>query len=257
MYFLSKAICSHYNTNYETWIKSEIYRETWVNESFNVYNQLLDMFPDLNIYVENMFDSDPILLEKLAFNALPSACTNDMWGHQYDNQVNAPFIKRSEVFPWTTNGPESNIYGLEPHFGCCTSNLHQGWPKFVQSLVYFDSKGLVFNSYSPVKIKNRKYDLEIKSGYPFDYEIDIEINLNKASLIRFLVPSFVTSFSISVDTEIKGDYAVAKLEKGNHKIHITMTSAHEFVKRSTGYSLIDGPLVYALKVEQEKVRINV
>ena len=195
-------------------------------------------------------------LEKLAFNALPSACTNDMWAHQYDNQVNAPFIKRNDVHPWTTNGPESNIYGLEPHFGCCTSNLHQGWPKFVQSLVYFDSKGLVFNSYAPLKIKNRKYDLEIKSGYPFDYEIDIEINLNKSSLVRFIVPNFATKFDINIDTTLSGGYRVARLEKGNHKIHISMASSPKFVKRTYGYSLVDGPLVYALKVEQEKVRIN-
>ena len=35
---------------------------------------------------------------------------------------------------WTSNGPESNLFGLEPNFGCCTANMHQGWPKFASSL---------------------------------------------------------------------------------------------------------------------------
>ena len=73
-------------------------------------------------------------LEKIAFNALPGTFSKDMWAHQYDqqpNQVMCSLQKRD----WTTNGPESNIFGLEPNFGCCTANMHQGWPKFAASLV--------------------------------------------------------------------------------------------------------------------------
>ena len=195
-------------------------------------------------------------LEKLAFNALPSALTNDMWAHQYDNQVNAPFIKRNDVHPWTTNGPESNLYGLEPNFGCCTANFHQGWIKFVESLVYFDSKGLIFNSYCPLKVKTRKYDFEVKSSYPFDYDVEIDINLNKEAEVRFIVPSFCEKFDINVDVKIKDGYASTRLEKGSHKIKITMTTTPKLVERKHGVSLIEGPIVYGLKVEQEKVRVN-
>jgi len=72
-------------------------------------------------------------LERLAFNALPGTLTDDMWVHQYDqkpNQVECSLHRE----PWTTNGPESNLFGLEPNFGCCTGNFHQGWPKFAASL---------------------------------------------------------------------------------------------------------------------------
>jgi hypothetical protein len=51
---------------------------------------------------------------------------------------------------WTTNGPESNIYGLEPNFGCCTANMHQGWPKFAAHLwMKTPDEGLAAAAYAP------------------------------------------------------------------------------------------------------------
>jgi hypothetical protein len=73
-------------------------------------------------------------LEKIAFNALPATFSPDMWSHQYDQQVNQVECSIKEDRLWTTNGPDSNIYGLEPNFGCCTANLSQGWPKFAAHL---------------------------------------------------------------------------------------------------------------------------
>ena len=61
-------------------------------------------------------------------------CHADMWAHQYDQQVNQVVCQVSDEHVWTSNGPESNIYGLQPNFRCCTANLHQGWPKFTSHL---------------------------------------------------------------------------------------------------------------------------
>jgi hypothetical protein len=66
-------------------------------------------------------------LEKIAFNPLPGAQTADLLSHQYDQQPNQVMCSLGRR-DWTTNGPESNLFGLEPNFGCCTANLHQGWP---------------------------------------------------------------------------------------------------------------------------------
>lgn len=69
-------------------------------------------------------------LERIAFNALPGTFSPDMWAHQYVQQANQVVCRVSEDRVYTNNGADANIFGLEPNFGCCTANMHQGWPKF-------------------------------------------------------------------------------------------------------------------------------
>ena len=73
-------------------------------------------------------------LEKLAFNALPATFKKDMTAHQYDQQCNQVICSKQGEHVYVNNGPDSNLYGLEPNFGCCTANMHQGWPKFASHL---------------------------------------------------------------------------------------------------------------------------
>lgn len=72
-------------------------------------------------------------LERVAYNALAATMTADVTAHQYHqqpNQVLATIARRD----WTYSSEAPNIFGLQPHFGCCTANLHQGWPKLATSL---------------------------------------------------------------------------------------------------------------------------
>lgn len=77
------------------------------------------------------------LLEREAFNSMPATTTPDMWAHQYlqmTNQISAARIPDAEN-PYNSNNNEANMFGLEPHFGCCTANFNQAWPKFAISAV--------------------------------------------------------------------------------------------------------------------------
>jgi uncharacterized protein len=110
-------------------------------------------------------------LERIAFNALPGAFTDTMWAHQYNQQPNQVEVSVHRR-PWTTDGPESNIYGLEPNFGCCTANYHQGWPKFTSSLVMRSpDDGVVFASYAPCEVQTTvqgvPVHITIETEYPF------------------------------------------------------------------------------------------
>lgn len=121
----------------------------------------------------------PDILEKLAFNALPATLTSDMLGHQYDQQANQVRVS-DEARPWYNNTSDANLYGLEPHFGCCTANMHQGWPKFVESLWYAtEDDGLAAVSYAPCTVrfqaKRVPVRLKVDTAYPFEQTVRIEV----------------------------------------------------------------------------------
>lgn len=72
-------------------------------------------------------------VERITYNALPATLTGDMWGRQYLQQQNQISAMNMTPNPFPSDGPESNIFGLEPNYPCCTVAFPKGWPKFVSS----------------------------------------------------------------------------------------------------------------------------
>lgn len=157
---------------------------------------------------------DPALgdrLEKLAFNALPGAFSDDMWAHQYNqepNQVECSLHRE----PWTTDGPESNLYGLEPNFGCCTANFHQGWPKFTNSLFMLScaqggnsNDGLVAVAYAPCEVsttlRGNAVRITEETDYPFRGTVRMIVTTASpmAFPIQFRIPGWAEGASIMVN----------------------------------------------------------
>ena len=125
-------------------------------------------------------------LERLAFNALPGTLTDDMWAHQYNQEPNQVECSLHHK-PWATDGPESNLFGLEPNFGCCTANYHQGWPKFASSLFLLSGAqdstaqdGLVAAVYAPCEVHTHLRGTAVhileETGYPFRGTVRITVN---------------------------------------------------------------------------------
>jgi len=153
---------------------------------------------------------DPVLgdrLERLAFNALPGTMTDDMWAHQYNQEPNQVECSLHQK-PWTTDGPESNLYGLEPNFGCCTANFHQGWPKFAASLFMLSQDdGLVAAAYAPCEVRTTVRDTPVQVAEETDYPFRgrIRMIVNPASPLAFplllRVPAWAAGTSVKVNGE--------------------------------------------------------
>jgi hypothetical protein len=175
---------------------------------------------ELCTVVETMFSleqslailGDPTLgdrLERIAFNALPGTFTDDMWAHQYNQEPNQ-IVVGLHTKPWTTDGPESNLYGLDPNFGCCTANFHQGWPKFTASLFMLSTDdGLVATAYAPCNVRTTIRDTPVhvseETGYPF--RGSIRLTVNPASPLAFPLQLRIPAWAKGARLHVNGKSA--------------------------------------------------
>ncbi|REE86482.1 DUF1680 family protein [Paenibacillus taihuensis] len=211
------------------------------------------------------------ILEKVAFNALPATISKDWRAHQYDQQVNQVVCN---VAPrnWS-NGPEANLFGLEPNFGCCTANMHQGWPKLTSHLWMSDNRsGLAAVSYAPCTVQApvgggasatdaaATATLTVSGEYPFRDTVTIDVALDRASAdfaISLRIPAWCESPSLTIngvkqELNVVNGYARVEREWVNGEL-LTLTLPMEVRTISRNLYAISverGPLVFALPIQE-------
>ena len=210
-------------------------------------------------------------LELLTYNALPGTITPDMWSHQYDqqsNQVLVSGVKRD----WSTNGDYSNIYGLMPNFACCLANMHQGWPKFVESMwMATNDNGLALVSYGPSVVKaivgkGKEVTITEETDYPFNGSVNLTISTKKA--VRFPIDLRIPGWADSVTIRFKGktvkvkggsNYKINEKWKNGDQITVEIPMEIRVEKRfNNSLSVLRGPLCFSLRIDKEykSVKIN-
>jgi hypothetical protein len=209
-------------------------------------------------------------LEKITFNALPATFSPDMWSHQYDQQVNQVECSILEGRNWTTNGPESNIFGLEPNYGCCTANLSQGWPKFASHLwMRTQDEGLAAAAYAPcevtAQIKGTNVKILVETDYPFREKIKLTISAGSpVSFPLYLrIPEWADKAVVKFAGNDKinpphGEYFKIQAEiVGDAEIELEFPMEPRSSRRYHNALAIErGPLVYSLKIGERWERVN-
>ncbi len=209
-------------------------------------------------------------LERIAFNALPATFSPDMWAHQYDQQVNQVECSICENRSWNTNGPESNIYGLEPNYGCCTANLSQGWPKFAAHLwMRTSSNGIAAVAYAPSRLDTEidgiPVSVELQTEYPFRQNLHFTVRVEQPIQFPLLlrIPAWADGATLQIGDETEevpktgSFHTVERTWRGETTILLSLPMAARSIQRPNGaVSICRGPLVYALKIGEEWRRIN-
>ena len=67
---------------------------------------------------------------------LPTQHDDAFMKKQYFQQPNQIKISHEYRNFDCSYGGSANLYGTLTGYPCCVSNMHQGWPKFVQNLFY-------------------------------------------------------------------------------------------------------------------------
>jgi DUF1680 family protein len=209
-------------------------------------------------------------LERVAFNALPATLAPDMWSHQYDQQVNQVQCTINPDHGWSTNGPESNLFGLEPNYGCCTSNMHQGWPKFVAHLwMKTPDEGLVAAAWAPCRVDTRLHEtgvtVSVNTDYPFREVVQLTVTPEHPRRFPLLlrVPAWAQAPSVRVGSGPEEPMTAGTL----HRIERVWSGATELTVRfpmrpaasvrfNGAVAVERGPLVYSLQIGEAWTRVN-
>jgi len=204
-------------------------------------------------------------LERIAFNALPATCKPDMWAHQYDQQANQVICNISEDRIYTSNGADANIFGLEPNFGCCTANMHQGWPKFASHLWMRSADGgLSAVAYSPCKVATEvagvPVRIDVRTAYPFAEDLHFAIHTKQS--VRFPLRLRIPDWAKGAEVQVAGEeQAVAEPgtfhcidREWTDTVQVTLNLPMKVAVRpryQNSISIERGALVYSLRIGEE------
>jgi uncharacterized protein len=203
-------------------------------------------------------------LELIAYNALPATFSPDMWAHQYDQQVNQVLCRVADDRPWTSNGPDANTFGIQPHFGCCTANMHQGWPKLATHLwMRSPDGGLTAVAYAPCVVRTAVQDvpvqIDLSTSYPFDGEMRLRIRAERP--VHFPLHLRIPGWADGAEVQL-GDTAPEAARAGtfhtitrewSEEVAITIRfPLHVRLARrfNDSVSIYRGPLLYGLKIDE-------
>ncbi|MBA3709131.1 MAG: glycoside hydrolase family 127 protein [Planctomycetes bacterium] len=200
-------------------------------------------------------------LEKIAFNCLPATISPDFWTHQYDQQANQVRCAICQERVYTNNGADANLFGLEPNFGCCTANLHQGWPKFTTHLwLRAPDGGLAATSYAPcslaTEVAGTRVELSVEGGYPFAEEV--AITLRAATPVdvplHLRIPAWAQGTTVVSgsrnETAVAGTmHRLVVRVDGTATVRLRLPMALTVERRFHAAATVTrGPLVFALEV---------
>ena len=202
-------------------------------------------------------------LEKIAYNALPATLSPDLWAHQYDQQANQVICSISNR-RWATNGPESNIFGLEPNFGCCTANMHQGWPKLAASLWMSTSDGgFAAVAYGPSEVTSDGVTIEERTDYPFREGVSLLVRADKSFPLVLRIPAWANGATVAVNGQQQAGvkpgafFRVQRAWKTGDRVELRFPMA---VRTSTWFnnstSVERGPLVFSLRIGENWHKIK-
>jgi hypothetical protein len=198
-------------------------------------------------------------LERVAYNALPATFSPDMAAHQYDQQANQVVCNVAQR-PWS-NGPDANTFGLEPSYGCCTANLHQGWPKLASHAWMSAPDGLAAVAYAPsaveTTVNGRPVRVVADTDYPFEdtVELTVETDATTTFALYLRVPGWCEAASVELpdgETESPTVGQFHRVERewtGRDTVTLELRAALTAERRyQGGVALSRGPLVFSLPV---------
>ncbi len=204
-------------------------------------------------------------LEIVAYNTLPATLSRDGKGMRYYCLLNQPAcINGNLCFRDNGKGYFCNVPGPYSGFGCCRSNFHFAWPKFVESMWMKRDGGLSANAYGDCVVRTDVATLKESGGYPFSDSVKFEIveTANHEWPLFVRIPKWCKAASVIVNGKAlqaalrPGSFCriARKWKKGDVVILLLPSEPVVSYWKDDSIAVMRGPLLYSLMIkENEKV----
>ncbi len=208
-------------------------------------------------------------LEKIAYNALPAQIKHDFSSRQYFQSANQVMLTRHRhnFYEEDHHGGTDLCFGLLTGYPCCTCNMHQGWPKFVQNLWYASADGGVATlMYAPCNVEllvsENRVPVRIveETSYPFEETVRFTVSCKENTSFPFhlRIPAWSSGATIMIngkefDSPQGGQiYIIEREWKDGDRMALILDAdirISRWVENSVAVE--HGPLVYSLKIREK------
>lgn len=213
------------------------------------------------------------LLEKIVYNALPTQADEFYQSRQYFQAANQIELSDRMDMSFENHHHQGTdfVYGVLTGYPCCTANMHQAWPKFIQNLFYATADGGVAALlYGPAKVRMKvgpgeDVEIEEHTGFPFRERVSFNFHLSKPVEFPFhlRIPAWTNQPVITINgknwpVEVNNQVVIINrswTDRDTLELHLPM-SLHVSTWYEFSKTIERGPLIFALKIKDKLVTKN-
>lgn len=199
-------------------------------------------------------------LEDVVYNSLAATVTDDMKGIRYYLMLNQPMCIDAGLM-FANNGMGSEITGANcpgPHsgFGCCRSNWHIAWPKFVQTMWMLKEDGIAAVAHGPssvtAKLPCGDVTLREETDYPRSGKITVRVVKGGGKFPLFVrIPRWAKVADAGTFRKYEREWKSGDVVELDFPMDISLSywaNGAVVVRR--------GPFLYSLKIDEEWKKVE-
>lgn len=208
-------------------------------------------------------------LERVAYNALPATLAPDGKGIRYYSMPNQPRSSKVDL-GFAQNGfnwDRALCPGPDAGYGCCRSNFHFAWPKFVSGMWMMRNGGLAACAYGPnevsATIAGKTVSILQETSYPFSDRITFTVSGEGDFPLALRIPRWCSTPSILVNgapapvTAAPGSFAeIRRSWTRGDKIVLSLPSKARAVRWPAGVAVEKGALAYSLPLAADRKQLS-
>ncbi len=211
------------------------------------------------------------LLERIAYNALPTQVTDDFDARQYYQQCNQIMLTHQDRDFVTCYNGTDQVMGLLTGYPCCTSNMHQGWPKLVRHLWYASAdNGVAALVYGPSSVElplanGDRLRITEKTNYPagerIEFTVDFDSRKTQAAFFPFhlRIPAWcehpvlqINGAPVKWTKDANGIVRLERTWRKGDRLTLEFPAQVEVSRWYARSAVVErGALIYALKMDEK------